>query len=448
VDWFRRLVKKSAVTGHVDVQASRIRGWAYDPSASPVQVDVYVEGKPAGHTLADRYRADLTAVSPDGRCAFEYVIPPGFLDGTDRTIEVRAHGTRKPLVNGRFTARLLPQHYHAGLIRWMLRSGLWAMRGERHDGAVQIGGWFIPAPGNDSGRITANGRPLALSIGVADGEWKSSALAQLSAHSFAASVTIDPRWNEIHLSFGFEQPFNPLHDYHYPLFDIVTPEPQRRLRVAGHDSEFSFNLEGHTITRKLDLLAQRYAGKPLSGLGPVLDWGCGCGRTGRFLARDGIDLFGVDIDADNVSWCAAHVKGTFATISPEPPTAFAPDFFGAIYGISVFTHLDRDYEKRWLAELHRIARPGALLFFSVLGGVAAARAELLEQVVTPESNGFFDAGRNRDIDAVTQGSDYYRNVFHQPGYIVKVWGQYFEILAIEEGIIGNHQDLVIARKPR
>ena len=28
-----------------------------------------------------------------------------------------------------------------------------------------------------------------------------------------------------------------------------------------------------------------------------------------------------------------------------------------------------------------------------------------------------------------------------------VWGRHFEILAIEEGIIGNHQDLVVARKP-
>ena len=64
-----------------------------------------------------------------------------------------------------------------------------------------------------------------------------------------------------------------------------------------------------------------------------------------------------------------------------------------------------------------------------------------------DDDGFVDLGRNPGIDAVTQGSDYYRNVFHQPGYIARVWGQYFEILAIEEGIVGNYQDLVVARKP-
>ena len=98
-----------------------------------------------------------------------------------------------------------------------------------------------------------------------------------------------------------------------------------------------------------------------------------------------------------------------------------------------------------LAELHRIAKPGALLFLSVLGSVAAARENLLEQVVS-DVDGFADLGRNPGIDAVTQGSDYYRNVLHQPGHIARVWGQCFEILAIEEGIVGNYQDLVVARK--
>jgi hypothetical protein len=43
--------------------------------------------------------------------------------------------------------------------------------------------------------------------------------------------------------------------------------------------------------------------------------------------------------------------------------------------------------------------------------------------------------------------EFYRNVFHQPGYIKRVWGRHFEILSIEEGIVGNYQDIVVARKP-
>jgi hypothetical protein len=86
-----------------------------------------------------------------------------------------------------------------------------------------------------------------------------------------------------------------------------------------------------------------------------------------------------------------------------------------------------------------------LLFLSVLGNVAAARDNLLEEI-TSDADGFVDVGRNPGIDTVTQGSAYYRNVFHQPGYIKRVWGRHFEILSIEEGIVGNYQDLVVARK--
>jgi 2-polyprenyl-3-methyl-5-hydroxy-6-metoxy-1,4-benzoquinol methylase len=351
---------------------------------------------------------------------------------------------RRPLANGRFTARLLSRDYYAGMVRWMLRAGFWALYGAIRDGMVEFGGWYIPAPG--SGDVTVNGQPVTLNIGQGIGEWKSPLPPQTIMHTFAAAHMIDPRWNELHFSFGLDRPFNPLQDYHYPLFDTAMPEPERRMRVAGHESEFVFNLEGYSIAKKLDVLAQRFAGKPLTGLGPVLDWGCGCGRTGRFLARDGVELFGVDIDGDNVRWCSDHIKGRFATISPEPPTAFGDNFFGSIYGISVFTHLSQHHESLWLAELHRIAKPGALLFLSVLGSVAAARENLLEQVAA-DSAGFIDVGRNPGIDAVTQGSDYYRNVFHQPGYIARVWGKHFEILAVEEGIVGNNQDLVVARKP-
>jgi cyclopropane fatty-acyl-phospholipid synthase-like methyltransferase len=180
----------------------------------------------------------------------------------------------------------------------------------------------------------------------------------------------------------------------------------------------------------------------------VLDWGCGCGRVARFVARSGANLFGVDIDADSAQWCSQSIPGTFTAITTEPPTPFAENFFGAIYGISVFTHLTQQAEKQWLTELHRITKPGGLILMSVHGDLRAAQDGLLEHILSPAfASGFVDIGRNSDIDSVTKGSDYYRNVFHRADYIRKVWGQYFEILAIEEGIIGNAHDLVVARKP-
>lgn len=433
--------------GIVDTRGTRIHGWAVDRwTRKPVGIEIFVDGRKTGETVADEHRADLTALSVDGRCAFTFELPPQVRDGAMHTVEVRPRGTRKPLTNGRFTARLMPEDYFAGLSRDMLRDGLWLVGGSRRDNTVTLEGFTIAPPGHE-GRVTVNGSPLTVKTSDGSGHWRAALPPEFTVRTFTGSVTLDPAWSELHLSFGEKLPFNPLHDFHAPLFAIATPDAERRGRVAGAVSEFDFNLYGHTMALKLDAIAQRYAGAPLSGLGPVLDWGCGCGRVSRFVARLGAALHGADIDAENVVWCTEHIAGSFTAISPEPPTAYADNFFGAIYGISVFTHLDRHYERLWLAELARIARPGALLMLSTHGRLAAARSGFLEHLLAGEfADGFADVGRSSDIDAVTHGSTYYRNVFHQHDYISKVWGDSFEILGIEEGIVGNYQDLVVMRK--
>ncbi|TMJ03950.1 MAG: class I SAM-dependent methyltransferase [Alphaproteobacteria bacterium] len=444
---FLRRYFGNPLLGVVDVREVRtIRGWArHARSAAPVTVDFFVDGKLAGSTRADRYRADLVSEVPHGRCAFEYTIPAESFDATEQTVEVRIRGAATPLANGRFAVRIDPPQHYEAMLRDILRDGLWALAGAVTNASLLLTGWYIAPSGRADHRITINDRPVALRPKHGAEDFKSPLPPEFKLHAFEGDTALDPREHELRISFGAGQPFHPLRDYHYPLFEAAMPEPQGRVRVAGHDSAFLFNLEGYSIARKLDALAQRYAGRPLAALGPVLDWGCGGGRTSRFLARNGVVLSGVDIDADNVRWCAQHIRGSFTTIRPEPPTAYADDFFGAIAGISVFTHLSQEYEALWLAELARIARPGALLFLSVLGRVAAARENLLEQLMS-DGDGFVDAGRNPGIDAVTHGSAYYRNILHRPDYVARAWGKYFEIVSIEEGIVGNYQDLVVARK--
>ena len=437
---------RSPVVGVVDTHRARtISGWAIKRRDDvPVTVDFFVDGRLAGSTKADGYRPDLLSQSPHGRCAFQYSIPAQYLDGAEHRIEVRAGDTARPLTNGSFTVRLHPPEHYEPLIVDIVKSGLWALTGAPADGGVQFSGWTL-CPSDCDARIFVNGRPAEVKMDEGSADWKSPLPPHMVLRSFRGVTPLEPGWRELHFSFGGEQPLHPLRDYHYPLFPVAMPDAERRVRVAGHSSEFLFDLEGYTIAKKLDVLAQRFTGRPLAGLGPVLDWGCGCGRTARYLAHQRVELHGADIDADNVRWCSQHIEGRFTAIHSRPPTPFPQDFFGVIYGISVFTHLTQEYETLWLAELHRIARPGALLFLSVLGNVAAARENLLEQIVSDEE-GFVDLGRNPGIDAVTQGSDYYRNVFHRRDYISRAWGKYFEILSIAEGIVGNYQDLVVARK--
>jgi SAM-dependent methyltransferase len=446
-DW-RSLLQRPRPIGVVDTRGPRIIGWAYDASAGgPLTIDFIVDGIRAGSTVADRYRADLLSECPDGCCAFEFTLPPHLADGSVRAVEVRAQGTGRLLLGGRFSTQMLATDYYTGLVRWILRSGTWSTSATRQNDAVHLDGWCIAPSGVDEGIIRVNGRRIDATMSEGSGDWATRLPPGMTVRTFTATVPIGSE-EHLHISFGLERSFRPLQDMRYPLFDVPMPDAARRKRVDGHGIEAGFNIGGYSTAHKLDTVASRFAGRPLAGLGPVLDWGCGCGRVSRFVARAGAELYGVDIDRENALWCSEHIRGTFAAISPDPPTAFDDDFFGAIYGISVFTHLDPHYEAAWLKELHRIAKPGAILLLSVLGGAASVASGVVERVFSPDSaDGFVNLGRNRDIDSVTGASAYYRNVFHQPGYIAKTWGQYFDILSIEEGIVENMQDLVVARKP-
>ena len=95
-----------------------------------------------------------------------------------------------------------------------------------------------------------------------------------------------------------------------------------------------------------------------------LDFGCGSGRIARHLlgADPPRELWGVDVDAPAVAWCARRFPGsTFRTISADPPSPLPASHFDVVVSGSVFTHLAEDAQSRWLSELHRLLRPGGLL---------------------------------------------------------------------------------------
>lgn len=448
LDW-RTLIGRPRPVGVVDTRSARIQGWAYDKSSSrPLVVEIFVDGTHVGTATADRYREDLVPECPGGRCAFDFTVPAHLRDGAEHAIEVREHGTHRSLLSSRFKARLIAADYFNNLVRQALRQGAWAAFARREGETVVAYGWAIAPPGVKNASITANGRPVDVVFkDDSDARWQTPLPPGLKLRTFTATAPIDSGRDEVVLSFGAGQPFHPLQDLRFPLFDLPLPDAKYRKRVDGHGDPAGFNLGGYSNAYRLDTIAQRFAGKSLAKIGPVLDWGCGCGRVARFVARAGADLTGVDIDAENAAWCAANIPGRFLGVKTEPPMPFADNTFAAIYGLSVFTHLSREHEAAFLKELHRIAKPGALLMLSIHGGLAAAYSGMMEHVYSGEfADGFVDIGRNPDIDAVTGGSGYYRNIFHVGDYISKVWGQHFEILSIEEGIIDNRQDLVVARK--
>ncbi|MCU0612751.1 MAG: class I SAM-dependent methyltransferase [Candidatus Eisenbacteria bacterium] len=246
-------------------------------------------------------------------------------------------------------------------------------------------------------------------------------------------------------------PVCPEHLCYYPREDdLPLPDGAQRTRVHGADSESSFRLEGYSAFCKLEQALARCIGRTYRDFSSILDWGCGCGRVARYFHPvQGTRFTGIDIDADNVGWCRSHLAfGEFEAIGTTPPTHLPDAIFDLIIGVSIFTHLREEDQLLWLRELHRLAKPGAILLLTVLGDQGVARGGLtLEEFLDFQKRGISAARHNPDIDRVVADSGYYRNTFHSYRYLREVWGRFFRFRGYVPAYIGNMQDLAILERP-
>lgn len=111
----------------------------------------------------------------------------------------------------------------------------------------------------------------------------------------------------------------------------------------------------------------------------VLDFGCGAGRLAIGLLEAGTvpaSYVGVDVQKDHVAWCRRQISrsnGHFsfhlldAQNERYNPSGAAPrslpfedDQFTAFYAYSVFSHMRSNDVSKYLAEAHRVLRPGGI----------------------------------------------------------------------------------------
>ena len=227
----------------------------------------------------------------------------------------------------------------------------------------------------------------------------------------------------------------------YQPLSAMPPEALR-VRVSGISDAQGFDLGGRSICDDiLDTTVMYQAG--LTRDSRVLDFGCGCGRVLRHFAPQCPALInGVDIDMEGIAWCSANLgmAATFSQTQEWPPLPFGAGSFDLIYSISVFTHLPEKMQDAWLAELRRVAKPGALLLLTVHapnmipGGNAEAEKQMTE-------HGFLHI-----LNDITDGlPDFYRTAFHSEQYIRSEWGKLLHIEAFVPKGMNDHQDLVVAR---
>lgn len=103
----------------------------------------------------------------------------------------------------------------------------------------------------------------------------------------------------------------------------------------------------------------------------ILDWGCGPGRVIRHLPEvvgNGCTFYGTDYNKETIDWCTKNLPEiNFNLNSLEAKLPYPDNFFDAIYGISIFTHLSEKLHYDWYNELYRILKPSGILFLTTQG---------------------------------------------------------------------------------
>lgn len=171
----------------------------------------------------------------------------------------------------------------------------------------------------------------------------------------------------------------------------------------------------------------------------ALDFGCGAGRVLRHFApeADRCEFHGCDIDEPAIAWARKHLSPPFQLfLSGEMPPLERPSAsFDLIWATSVFTHLVHETWSSWMLELHRLLRPGGILMASYLG---ECHNWLLGEAWDDERIG---------MNVIRAGEDWDRGgpvVLHSEWWLRAHWGRAFEIVSIEDKVIG--QGLVVMRR--
>jgi 2-polyprenyl-3-methyl-5-hydroxy-6-metoxy-1,4-benzoquinol methylase len=321
---------------------------------------------------------------------------------------------------------------------------------------IDISGWMVTAEGErDKARIQCNGaNPIHADMFSVRKDLTNTFpfLSEVSSAGFSCTFRAprDTISKELIFSFGNQEmgSFQTWHNYYFPLQDTKPfPDDSGRIRVHGSDSTSAFLLEGYSTFRKLTRVMEEELGLSLSKPMKLLDWGCGCGRVSRHFDQSAIELWGADIDEPNLAWCKASLGMRTIPLCPSPPSELPAEYFDLVFGISVMTHLDDHLQDDWLAELAKCLKPNGLLLLSCHGVASALRGFSKRQFKHFLVNGFIDLGENEILQETVPESSHYRDTYNSPGHIASNWCGDFQIQCFHEAIVGNHQDLVVLRKP-
>jgi SAM-dependent methyltransferase len=249
------------------------------------------------------------------------------------------------------------------------------------------------------------------------------------------------------------------------LRDLAPPVPPLELRsIVAAPSEPVFLWSGLKDAEICVAYIDRYIEHDASGPVHILDFGCGCGRTTRFLqAIPRFDVCGTDVNISLVAWCQKNL-GMVKTSANEvaPPLNFRNGQFDFVYSLSIFTHLPETSMLAWLDELAAVTADNGIVLLTTHGYPALdiiCRSRPHQQMFqiseaeAEEIRGTFDQKRyiyrryDPDVVKVANAGDDYGNCFTHETYIRERWMRdAFDIVEFVPGGLRGWQDVTLLRR--
>ena len=231
----------------------------------------------------------------------------------------------------------------------------------------------------------------------------------------------------------------------HPMQDHVPPA-SLRYRVHGDLSIGSFLGSGRQCAQDIvDVLAR--VGKDIRSFQQILDFGCGCGRTliGLRDIAPSLTLVGTDIDIEAIRWCQRHLHfASFEINEASPPLKYPPGTFDLIYAISVFTHLNKEYQFAWLRELERVTQSKGYVVLTLHGDYY--RDGMLPQDLNElQKTGYLLKNGPRSMRDFFP--DWYQTAYHTEAFVLSNYSKYFDVLAYVPSGLDHCQDIVVLQKP-
>ena len=455
--------------GNVDSHTNdTVAGWIVDPAelTRVFDVDLVINGERCGRVRAGFPRPDVRARGLGSGCnGFYFSLPAAERDGRSR-IEVREAASQRPLSRPLRLLRTASAR-RAGLTRdeatAMLHKPLLAVGQDGYSvrgNIITLKGVYLPPGGDpfaydvhaDEGISFGLYRPLH-DNGPLEYYWFWPN-AQWGAWRIELDLSKTRHQGSVY-KFVFRPKSESGHDRDEVLLvpkdlslwqNLPTGEAMNRVQL-GDFAEVS-PLRAVTHCHAITELAQMHLG-PLNGL-RALEWGCGWGRLTRTMVamRTFHEMWGIDIDHDNLEWAQANIPGArFKHVPLSPPTDLPTDYFDLVYAVSVMTHLTRQAQAEWLEEIRRVLRPGglALLTFHGASAAAFASAYLSDRVMKNfRTRGFDDGTACDQLDSII-GAGYYRNTFQTHADVRTHWGRHFKVIETLESAVG-FQDVAVLIK--